>query len=198
MSTTASPCDSSALLLHVTPPRSLPSLFARPRLAANGEWLRNRPVIIVEAPAGFGKTSLLAQWRREFQTEGSAVAWLSAQDIDGPERFIKSLALAFRAGAGRPQFGQALFKGTSVQSTEGVTLWLAEIAQIALNTVLIVDQAERLSPESCDALTLSLEEFASKFACGRRFAESCQARDRRSHCLRALREGGAAATSVSS
>jgi LuxR family maltose regulon positive regulatory protein len=40
-------------------------MLARTRLSSGGERFRDRPVGIVQAPPGFGKTSLLAQWRHE-------------------------------------------------------------------------------------------------------------------------------------
>ena len=51
------------LLLKVTPPRVPRHQIARPRLRSDQDSLRDYPVILVQAPAGYGKTSLLAQWR---------------------------------------------------------------------------------------------------------------------------------------
>jgi LuxR family maltose regulon positive regulatory protein len=59
----------------------------------------------VQAPAGYGKTSLLAQWRREHLARGAVVAWLTAQANDDPQRLVQGLVLAVRHGAGRPAFG---------------------------------------------------------------------------------------------
>src|SRR6185436_2451483 len=67
------------LLLKVTAPRVPRHQIARQRLQATGEAYRDRPVILVQAPAGYGKTSLLAQWRREHLAHGAVVAWLSVQ-----------------------------------------------------------------------------------------------------------------------
>src|SRR5882757_8448744 len=72
-----------ATKLHV--PRLQPGFVPRPRLvAALGEGLvRGR--VLVCAPAGFGKTALLADWARG---DGRPVAWLGldAGDSD-PARF---------------------------------------------------------------------------------------------------------------
>src|SRR4029434_11234489 len=67
------------LLLRVMPPRVPRELLSRARLMANAPLLRDRPAIVVQAPAGFGKTSLLAQWRREHLAHGAVVGWLSVQ-----------------------------------------------------------------------------------------------------------------------
>src|ERR1700730_17521678 len=72
-----------ATKLHV--PRLQPGFVPRPRLvAALGEGLvRGR--VLVCAPAGFGKTALLADWARG---EGRPVAWLGLDGGDSdPARF---------------------------------------------------------------------------------------------------------------
>ena len=89
------------LLLKVTPPRVPRHQIARPRLQSDHERLRDHPVVMVQAPAGYGKTSLLAQWRREHLAQGRVVAWLSAQPNDDVPRLVQSLALAVRVAAGR-------------------------------------------------------------------------------------------------
>jgi hypothetical protein len=84
------------------------------------------------------------------------VAWLSAQPHDDPVRLVHALALAVRTGAGRPSFGQTLLAAAQPAAVEGITAWLAEVAHTALDIVLIVDEAERLPPESIEALAYLL------------------------------------------
>ena len=144
------------LVLTVTPPRVPRDLLVRPRLRSDGAPFRDHPAIVVQAPAGFGKTSLLAQWRREFLAHGSVVAWFTAQEKDDPQRFVRCLALSVRVGAGRPTFGHTLLESVLPAGLESITAWLAEVAQSALDVVLIVDGAERLPATSRDALTYLL------------------------------------------
>ena len=117
----------------------------------SAEALRGHPVILVQAPAGFGKTSLLAQWRREHLAQGTVVAWVSSESRDDAQRFVESLVLAVRQGAGRPNFGRTLVD-SSQRPLERATSWLAEIAQAALDAVLFVDEAEQLPSESVEVL----------------------------------------------
>ncbi|MFY9672177.1 MAG: hypothetical protein WAK44_29880, partial [Trebonia sp.] len=72
-----------ATKLHV--PRPQPGFVPRPRLVeALGEGLA-RGRMLVCAPAGFGKTALLADWARG---GGRLVAWLSLDSGDSdPARF---------------------------------------------------------------------------------------------------------------
>jgi LuxR family maltose regulon positive regulatory protein len=135
----------SELILKATPPRAPRNLLVRSRLASDDAQFRDRAVVVVQAPAGFGKTSLLAQWRREYLARGAAVAWMAAHANDDPQRLVQGLVFAVRVGCGRPTFGQTLVEGAAPPGElEGITAWLAELSQTALDVVLIVDDAERL------------------------------------------------------
>ncbi|MGR4869304.1 LuxR C-terminal-related transcriptional regulator [Variovorax sp. LARHSF232] len=140
------------LLLKVSPPRVPRHLVSRARLLTEEASIRGVAAILVQAPAGFGKTSLLAQWRLEHLARGAVVAWVSAQPQDDPQRLAQSLALSVRRASGRPTFGHTLLEAVGPGGLEGITVWLAEIAQSALDVVLIVDEADRLAPHAREAL----------------------------------------------
>ncbi|WP_284617667.1 helix-turn-helix transcriptional regulator [Aquabacterium humicola] len=146
------------LLLRIAPPRVPRHLLARPRLAADAPRWRDAPVRLVQAPAGFGKTSLLAQWRREHLAHGTVVAWFTAGERDDPPRLLRGLTLALRAGAGRPTFGHTVLEGGAggLTGLEAVTAWLAELAHSALDTVLVIDEADRLPEPTRDVLAYLL------------------------------------------
>ncbi len=144
------------LLLKVMPPRVPRDLLPRARLSSTDARLGAQPVVLVQAPAGFGKTSLLASWRLEHLARGAVVAWVLAQPQDSPKRLLQALVLALRAGAARPGFGHTLLESPPADALEGVTLWLAELAQTALDVVLFIDEVERLPEDSRDALTYLL------------------------------------------
>jgi LuxR family transcriptional regulator, maltose regulon positive regulatory protein len=140
------------LLLKVSPPRVPRHLVSRTQLLASEAQLRTIPAILVQAPAGFGKTSLLAQWRLEHLSHGAVVAWMTAQRQDDPQRLAQALALAVRRASGRPTFGHTLLDAVGPGGLEGITVWLAEIALSALDVVLVVDEADRLPEDSREAL----------------------------------------------
>ena len=88
-----------ATKLHV--PRPQPGFVPRPRLVeALGEGLA-RGRVLVCAPAGFGKTALLADWARG---GGRPVAWLGLDGGDSdPARFWRyAVAALDRARPGWP------------------------------------------------------------------------------------------------
>ncbi|MBB3103584.1 LuxR C-terminal-related transcriptional regulator [Azomonas macrocytogenes] len=76
----------------LVPPRSPGVLLARPRLLEKLDALAERTLALVCAGAGFGKTTLLAQWRNLLHGRGEAVAWLSLDESDNvPEYFCRYL-----------------------------------------------------------------------------------------------------------
>ena len=69
-------------LAKIQAPRLRPGLIERPRLeAALGRALQQRRVTLLQAPAGFGKTSALTRQLRQLPS-GSALAWVTADEDD--------------------------------------------------------------------------------------------------------------------
>jgi LuxR family transcriptional regulator, maltose regulon positive regulatory protein len=68
----------SSLLVSTkfAPPRLGPKAVKRARLLERLREMRHCPLVIVTGSAGFGKTTLLAQWRQELLQSGAEVAWL--------------------------------------------------------------------------------------------------------------------------
>jgi LuxR family transcriptional regulator, maltose regulon positive regulatory protein len=115
-----------ATKLHV--PRPQRGFVPRPRLAeALDEGLARR-LILVCAPAGFGKTALLADWTRRGQRQ---VAWLSLEAADNdPARFWRYVVAALdRAQPGIAERVGPLLGPPSPPSFEGlVTALINELA----------------------------------------------------------------------
>ena len=78
--------------LHIPPDR--PTLVPRPRLTARLAEGLTRPVTLISAPAGFGKTTLVSAWLAEC---GCRAAWLSLDEGDSdPVRFFAYLLAALQ------------------------------------------------------------------------------------------------------
>jgi LuxR family maltose regulon positive regulatory protein len=127
-----------ATKLHV--PRPPPGFVSRPRLAARLDEGRSRRMTLVCAPAGFGKTALLAAWASGGQ---GPVAWLSLDEGDNdPARFWRHVAAALeRARLGViGRIGPLL--GSAPRSFEGVvTALINELADrpAAGQALLVLD-----------------------------------------------------------
>ena len=92
-------------LTKVTPPGLPRKLVARPRLTKRID----KPVTLICAPSGFGKSTLLNEWR---QTCGAPVAWVSLDAGDNvPLRFWLAIVTALQAV--KPDLGQELSKNLS-------------------------------------------------------------------------------------
>src|SRR5687767_2339815 len=86
-----SPVVASAKL---RPPRLTEDLVARPRLTERLERGLTRRLTLVAAPAGFGKTTLLAAWAA---AAVRPVAWLTVDESDDGRRpLLRSLTAALR------------------------------------------------------------------------------------------------------
>lgn len=137
----------SALILKTTPPRMQKTAHIRARLGIDAPELLDKVVTAVHAPAGFGKTVLLSQWRREWLSRGAVVAWLTLDGHDDGIRFVQGLSAAMALGSGRPGFVQALetLVGQPGDKMEELTQWLAEVADLGSETVLILDEVDTLA-----------------------------------------------------
>ena len=79
--------------LFVPPPR--PTLVPRPRLVARLSQGLTLPLTLISAPAGFGKTTLISEWRASNAGRGYPLACLSLDNDDNdPTRFLTYLVAA--------------------------------------------------------------------------------------------------------
>ena len=70
----------------------------RPRLESLGDVLDGSyPVVLVVAPAGYGKSTLMAQWHANLVERGVPCAWLSLDEDDNDKvRFMRHLLAALQ------------------------------------------------------------------------------------------------------
>ncbi|MGQ9612479.1 BTAD domain-containing putative transcriptional regulator [Chloroflexus sp.] len=83
------------LPLKITPPPVRSDEMLRPDLQALLAEVRLLPATVVVAPAGYGKTTLLAQWIDQLIQTGAQVAWLGLETTDQEP----ALLLAYLIGA---------------------------------------------------------------------------------------------------
>ena len=87
-------------------PSLRPSLVPRPHLVAKLDGKRPCKLILLSAPAGYGKTTLVTEWIAQIQANTS-ICWLSLDEDDSdPHQFFNYLAAAIRPL--RPSSVQAL------------------------------------------------------------------------------------------
>lgn len=126
----------------LSPPRLAGRLVERQQLLQTLSSEARKALILVEASAGFGKTTLLAQWRKELLSQGRAVAWLSLDGEDNtPHQFMTYLVSAL--GAALPGVGEGaralLQSGPLVPPKVVISILINELASLQQEVYLILD-----------------------------------------------------------
>jgi LuxR family transcriptional regulator, maltose regulon positive regulatory protein len=147
--------------LHV-PRRRRRGLVARPRLDERLSHVGESPLTLVSAPAGFGKTTLLAEWLPTMAADGRSVAWLSLDQRDNdPAVFWAYLVTALETAV--PGVGAAarVILQSSQPSMETVLATLLnDLDAAADDVVLVLDDYHVIeSLDVQDALAFLLEHL---------------------------------------
>jgi LuxR family transcriptional regulator, maltose regulon positive regulatory protein len=135
----APPVRDEVLATKVSVPRPRPDRLARSRLFQRLEEGMARALVLVCTPAGFGKTTLLADWATNTSLP---VAWLSLDEADNdPARFWRHLVAALdRAGPGLGEPLLPLLTGPRPLSGQGmVTALVKRLETVADELALVLD-----------------------------------------------------------
>ncbi|MFL1501198.1 LuxR C-terminal-related transcriptional regulator [Pseudomonas sp. O64] len=124
------------------------------------------PLVLVVAPAGFGKTTLLMQWRRALlsTTLPSTIAWLSVDEADGdPHRFLSYLILTLdHAGLDLGHLTRlAHAQSLDVQPQRTITALLHALARTNRKVTLFLDDYHCAANPQLDPIVQALLEQAS-------------------------------------
>ncbi|CAM2157355.1 LuxR family transcriptional regulator, maltose regulon positive regulatory protein [Pararobbsia alpina] len=135
---------SAAVLVEsrLAPPQLSTTLLARPGLSALLHSGLGKRLLSITAPAGYGKTTALAQFAAQAETLGVTVAWLSLEEEDNdPLLFFRYLASALRhadARLGRSVLAQTA--GGSVASTDAISAsMLSDLSAVEGPLLLVLD-----------------------------------------------------------
>ena len=154
-----------ATKLYIPPPRS--KIVLRPHLVERLNAGLHHKLILISAPAGFGKTTLVSEWVQEMGgvTPPIAVAWLSLDGSDkDPARFLIYLVAALQTVA--PNIGEGVL--AALQSPQPppaesiLTLLINEITALPDDVILILDDYHAVDSKPVDnALVFLLEHQPS-------------------------------------
>jgi len=154
--------------LHIPPIR--PGLVSRPRLigrlnAGLGQNLGRR-LTVISAPAGFGKTTLIAQWLNNARCPS---AWLSLDERDHElARFLAYVIAALRAVETRQDFAGDIGKGLlrELQSPQPppaevvLTSLINDLAALPDRMLLVLDDYHLIEAQAIhDAVAFLLEHL---------------------------------------
>ncbi len=137
------------------PPLGHHSLLERSDLVASLDDLLNYQASIVIAPAGYGKTTLLTQWRERLSADGCRAGWLTleGQDADTYRFLCYSIFALAEAGVDLGQLEMFAEQGlTELPLESALVRFLSSVEAAGKPVVLILDDYHRLESESIDQL----------------------------------------------
>jgi LuxR family maltose regulon positive regulatory protein len=133
----------------LTPPEPLPDTLRRPRLVERLQAAARRRLTLISAPAGYGKTTLLAEWLEATRAGGPAgqppaaqVAWLTLDAADNdPELFLGYLAAAFAQlhPEGRTRLAAAVSRRPAPPNEQVLADMLNDLAEAPGEAVIVLD-----------------------------------------------------------
>lgn len=138
------------ILTKVAPSARSANQILRTSLARRLEDVVSRRLTLVHAPAGYGKTSLLALWHRLLSERGTPVAWLTPEeDESDPSRFAEYLMAALGNGPTE-----------SLPLRAALSAIVNRLSQEKRETVLILDDFHRAASESVCSFVRTLIKLA--------------------------------------
>ena len=142
-------------------PRFIAGLVFRPRLTDRLSASLAAPLTLISAPAGFGKTTLLADWRSSLT---SPVAWLTADAGDRESRrFVAHLIASLERVTPETDFGDALnvFEMPQPAPARDVAEALADkLWDLPCHTVLVIDDYQLAASAEVENVIGGLLELA--------------------------------------
>ena len=120
-------------------PRKRSDLISRARLLERLHAGLSGNITLISAPAGFGKTTLIAQW---IQSIDRPTAWLSLDEHDNePRAFVQSLTAALQSAFPEAFHGVAsLVEAPRFPSVEHVVpLFINDLADLPDDLILVLD-----------------------------------------------------------
>ena len=160
----AAPKEQPSWLLRakVLAPELPAGYVGRRPLLQRFEGLLERRLTVLQAPAGFGKTTVLADVARDRRDRGVIVGWVSLDDDDTPDVFGSYLAYAFEqagldlgllnahdAWSSSPAVQQMGMLARAIERHDAPCLLiLDEVDRLPRRTVRFVDLLVRRAPEN--------------------------------------------------
>lgn len=150
-------------ILHtkLTPPALRTDRVPRPRLIDQFSDSMQRPLTLVCAPAGYGKSTLLSEWLISPAASGYRVAWYSLDEDDNePSRFLAYLVYALTTSTGIDGTEiLALLRDPQTPSPKFVlTALLSRLETLPTPFVLVLDDFHLVTSKPLhEAMTFLLE-----------------------------------------
>ncbi len=144
---------------RLRPPASRSTLVERPRLQILLDRSCNYEVVLVSAPAGFGKTTAVAQWFERIPDSAGCAAWVSLDEMDSePTRILMYLAASLSASSEALASRLSGLFDTGFEASAGATLsaLFTAIEEVGEDVTLVVDDLHASLEEDAKTLFAAL------------------------------------------
>ena len=143
----------------LNPPLLRVRAIARPHLLQRLDAALDTPLTLVAAPAGYGKTTLLAGWL--FAAQRARFAWLSLDDADNdPTRLLAGIVAALQTV--NPRLGAAalplLNAGPTPEHHTALAIIIGNVIAHDQPIILVLDEIHLLTDRRATALLADLVE----------------------------------------
>ena len=146
----------------VSPPRKHVEALPRPALLEKLLSVPSGGLVVLQAPAGYGKSSLLAEWREASLNQGDNFAWVCLDEEDDLESILAHLAFAFHLNG--LDLSHTDLLQTNTQDKHLTTYMLRILLQVIEETlckfVVVLDDLERLTEPNSSSFLVSLLRWA--------------------------------------
>lgn len=151
------PLSPAILATKLNPPATDAAQVPRDNLVAAVLQSHAR-LVLVRAPAGFGKTTLMAQARQKLEESGVATAWLTLDSSDNdPSRFLAYLAYALDELSPQ-EIGHAIGKTESAPLGEVALRLMERVSALSFPFTFFLDEFEAIRSPGVVALVAQLLE----------------------------------------
>ena len=150
-------------LTKTVPPAVRKFAVQRPELMRFLDGAAARRLILFRAPAGYGKTTLAAEWSQRLREAGLLVAWLSLDvDDNEPGAFAYHLARSLESAA--PSLGrdaiELLQASSLIPARNVISSLLNAVSETDSETYLFLDDFHVVADPRCNELMTMLVRYA--------------------------------------
>src|SRR5688572_15350105 len=135
----------------ITPPHQTVQLLHRTALVEKIVFSSSGPLTIVNAPAGYGKTTLLGQCFSHWQNDGVLVGWYSVDErrFESEQFFAYVIYALAQAGLSLPYTEHAIKSGLSgIADTTAANALLSALDRSEEPARLIIDDYHKIASPS--------------------------------------------------
>ena len=133
-------------------PESPSNYVRRASLLQLVESALDRRLTLLRAPAGFGKTTVLADVSHRMRQDGVVVGWLSLDENDEPGLLVGGIAQALERGGLNPVWMHERDDPSPSTVAHGMALLAGALERHAAPCLLVLDDVDRLPAEGAQLI----------------------------------------------